>query len=44
MGKMVKGCGRYRLPVTEGVSHWSKRHSIKNILSDTVIAFYVDGW
>lgn len=32
----LKETGRYRLPVTECVSHENKRHSVRNTVSDTV--------
>ena len=42
--KWVKRSGRYRLPVMGGVSHKNKRHSIGNIVNETVIAMYDDRW
>ena len=35
--KWAKGNGRDRLPVTEWISQWNKRHSIENMVNDTVI-------
>ena len=38
----VKGSGKYRLPVMEGVSHGDQRYSIGNIVSGSIIALYGD--
>jgi len=42
--KWVEGSGRYRLLVTEGVSHGDKRYSIGNIVSGIRITLYGDRW
>ena len=40
----VKGSRRYRFPVIEGISYRDRRHSIGNIVNDTVIVLYGDRW
>lgn len=42
--KWVRGSGRYRLPVMEGVSHGHERHSIRNRADSTVPALCGDRW
>jgi len=42
MAKYVKGSGRYRLPVTQLVSHGDEKYSIGNIAIGIVIGLYGD--
>ena len=38
LGKMGEGRGTYRLPGMEWISDRNKRHSMRNIVKDTVMA------
>lgn len=41
--KRVKADGRYRLPVTEQISHRDKRYSIRNTVNGWLHATVTDG-
>lgn len=40
----MKESGRSRLPLMEGISHGTKRHSMGNIVNNIVIVLNGDKW